>query len=624
MSYRTLVVFLLVSVFGTGLWAQPENAQVETVNGKKYYVHIVEQGNTLYGIQTLYKSNMEDILGANPGLTDNLSIGQRVLIPVPLSDEKHYGTHVVAQGETLYGISKKYGCTVNDLLALNPGAENGLSIGQSLKVPTREQALNTEKIQTDPVVNNTEVKYEINYADSLVQHTVLEHETLYSISKRYMVTTDTIQKLNNLTGVKVKKGDVLLIPVKKVNYEVIEKQIDPVKPHDEVVKINSSIVRKEVYSVALLLPFMFSQNDVEMSKPLKIDQVRELYPTTKMCFEFYQGFLLAADTLQYAGLNVNIYVYDTKKDSAIIQNIFAKPEFEAMDLVVGPMYQSEIDLTVRLCREAGIPVVLPFKADASVMNNNPGVYKTVASNMTLFDGAVDYILANHSKHNVLIVKPNSSSDVAIYERSRERYNEGIKQVPGAMNDHIVEVTSMGSNSGRDLESYIRKDTVNVVLVPSENIKFVAGVMTRLNSVLNASYRSSNLKIIIFGIEDWNRYDDLDVLQKNKLNQHFASYRYVDYNQGKGKDFVKFFRSHYGTDPTLFSTQGYDIGLYFMGAMHLYGKSFDPYLSDYQVDLIQNDFRFSSVTENSGKENNRVCVVQYHNFELVLMSGSATQ
>ncbi|MBK8924651.1 MAG: LysM peptidoglycan-binding domain-containing protein [Crocinitomicaceae bacterium] len=604
-------LFFLTFILLSGLvFSQPENAPVETINGKKYYVHIVEQGNTLYGIQTLYKTNMDAILNANPGLTDNLAIGQKILIPVAnQSVSENYGIHIVAQGETLYGISKKYKCTVEQLLALNPGVENGLSIGQKLNIPISETLNNsTEQIQTDPVQ-----QYEITYTDSVVKHTVLEHETLYSIARRYMVTTDTIQTLNNLEGVKVKKGDVLIIPVKKMNYEILEKEILPIDNQHQTNQGTYTIVREPVYTVALLLPLMLSQNDAEMAKPLKIDQVRELYPTTKMNFEFYQGFVMAADSLKAAGLSVDIYVYDTKKDSATIVSIFSKDEFKNVDLVVGPMFQNEVDVTAKLCQEKNIPMVIPFKVDAAVLNQNPMVYKTVSSTMTLFDGAVDYMLEHHYHHNVLVVKPGSG-DLTIFDRCVARYNSGIKLKSGYMNDHIIEVLS-GSNSGRDLETYIKKDTINVVLVPSENIKFVAGVFSRLNSVMNSNYRSTKMKIIIFGIQDWNKYDDVDMAYRNRLLQHYSSYRFVDYNQGQGKEFVKAFRKRFGTDPTVFATQGFDIGMYFLGALHLYGKNFDPFLSGCEIELVQNRFVFKPVAEGSGKENVRTCVVKYQDYEL---------
>lgn len=155
------------------------------------------------------------------------------------------------------------------------GVEAGLSIGQNLNIPIKETLGNNETIQNDPVVNNTP-NYNITYSDSIVKHTVLEHETLYSISKRYMVSSDTIQKINNLQGVKVKKGDVLIIPVKKVAFEIVEKQIEPadvIKPNNN----SAQLITKTSYSVALVLPLMLAQNEAEMNKPLKVDQVRALF-----------------------------------------------------------------------------------------------------------------------------------------------------------------------------------------------------------------------------------------------------------------------------------------------------------------------------------------------------------
>ena len=120
-----------------------------------------------------------------------------------------------------------------------------------------------------------------------------------------------------------------------------------------------------------------------------------MYSITKISFDFYQGFLLAADSLSNAGLNIEIFVYDTRKDTAAIGKIFEQPEFNDMDLVVGPISRNTIDYTAKLCGQRQIRIVLPFNSDSDVLYQNPYVYKGVASNMTLLDGTVDYILEHH-------------------------------------------------------------------------------------------------------------------------------------------------------------------------------------------------------------------------------------
>ena len=234
--------------------------------------------------------------------------------------------------------------------------------------------------------------------------------------------------------------------------------------------------------------------------------------------------------------------------------------------------------------------------------------------MTLIDGMVDYIVDNMNQYNIILLKPYSESDKALYERARDRYNTLIKNKPGAMNAKILEL-DLGSSGGRELNAQVLKDTTNVFIVPSDNVKFVSGALNRMNKVMNMNPYAKNLKIIAFGFEDWNSFDDLDILHRNRLYQHYVSYRYVDYNKGRGLEFVKAFRSKYGIDPNVYSTQGFDIGYYFLSALHLYGVNLEPYLSVHNVPLIQNAFDFEQTDAGSGMENKRSCIVMYNDYTL---------
>ena len=184
-----------------------------------------------------------------------------------------------------------------------------------------------------------------------------------------------------------------------MNYEIVQKDLSELVAQDSSIQFMKESAFKETYNIALMLPLMLEKNEREMSRPLKIDQIREMYGTTKIAFDFYQGFLLAADSLTGAGVSVNIYVYDTKRETSTIKKYFNQPEFQTMDLVVGPLYRRTISYTAKLCAKRKIRIVLPFSSDADVLYQNPYVYKGVASNMTLLDGSVDYILENHEKHN---------------------------------------------------------------------------------------------------------------------------------------------------------------------------------------------------------------------------------
>src|SRR5690554_1161790 len=57
--------------------------QVHEIKGKEYYIHVVEQGNTLYAISRMYSVPIEVLKTENPRLqTNELTIGDRLLIPL--------------------------------------------------------------------------------------------------------------------------------------------------------------------------------------------------------------------------------------------------------------------------------------------------------------------------------------------------------------------------------------------------------------------------------------------------------------------------------------------------------------------------------------------------------------
>ena len=106
---RVLFVFFLILGFQS---LSQRYAKMGERDGIKYYIHKVSDGETLYGIQTLYGVDIEKIQDANEEL-ETIEIGQRLYIPIRYHDIKH----TVRNKETLYGISKKYSVPIDSLKA---------------------------------------------------------------------------------------------------------------------------------------------------------------------------------------------------------------------------------------------------------------------------------------------------------------------------------------------------------------------------------------------------------------------------------------------------------------------------------------------------------------------------
>lgn len=109
----------------------------ECTNGITY---TVKRGDTLYEIARRFGVTVDQILAANPEITnpDVISIGQTICIPV---EEPGPGTcpglrYTIRAGDTFYSLARRFNVTVNDIIAANPGVDpENLQIGQVICIP---------------------------------------------------------------------------------------------------------------------------------------------------------------------------------------------------------------------------------------------------------------------------------------------------------------------------------------------------------------------------------------------------------------------------------------------------------------------------------------------------------
>lgn len=121
---------------------ETKSTNIQTINGKKYYIHVVQKGQSLYAICRLYGADVNVVLAENDEAVEGLKTGQELKIPVPGApaiaavaiDTNKYMYHRVAKGETLYAILKKYNKTEQKLQELNPGLSTNIREGQYIAI----------------------------------------------------------------------------------------------------------------------------------------------------------------------------------------------------------------------------------------------------------------------------------------------------------------------------------------------------------------------------------------------------------------------------------------------------------------------------------------------------------
>lgn len=76
--------------------------------------------------------------------------------------------------------------------------------------------------------------------------------------------------------------------------------------------------------------------------------------------EYYEGFLIAVDSLKRQGVSVDLYTYDTKGSTNVISSILSKPEIKNMDIIFGPVHTSNIEPLANFAERNKIRLVVPL------------------------------------------------------------------------------------------------------------------------------------------------------------------------------------------------------------------------------------------------------------------------
>jgi LysM repeat protein len=198
----------------------------ETVNGKVFVIHSVGEKETLYGISRRYGSSIESILQYNPSADAGLEIGQILKVPYTSKKEVSTGngsTHTVAAKETMYSISKLYGVSIEDIRQWNSLKDNSISIGQTL-------IIRKSNTGSSPVIQ-TNVP-DVNVSKNGI-HTVAAKETMFSISRQYGISVQQLKDWNKLEGNDISIGQQLSVSAPK---GVIPPKVDSPKETTSVVQ----------------------------------------------------------------------------------------------------------------------------------------------------------------------------------------------------------------------------------------------------------------------------------------------------------------------------------------------------------------------------------------------------
>lgn len=580
-------------------------------NDGKFYRHIVEKGNTLYGISRQYEVSIVEIKKENPKVKEGLSIGDTIWIALKHVEKanaqtpnSNYLIYKVRDNNTLYSISKEYGVEIKDIVLANPALQDGLKVGMELKIPLA--GIREEPVSKIPEKFLLKEKYET--------HLVQPKETLYSLSRQYNVEIDSILKLNAGLEQGLKIGQEIIIPLPRADTSLSIPGIE--------LKFDSSNLKKS-YKIAILLPFYLDKIQVPTdSTDVGFLENKELvYKHAKYGIELYEGFMLALDSIQENGLSADIYVHDVANDSAKLAAILSKPQMKEMDLIIGPLFYNKFMAASAFAKENKIHIVSPVKQSNKILLGNEFVSKVVSSDPVLIKSLAELVVDSLGNENVIVVYSDNIKERINLEQFNSAYSEASKKLKDSSfyrdsakwSRPPVIFQWENNDSFNSLKSKLLPDSLsdkkNYVLVLSDNQAMVTQLLTSLNLI------SQKYDITVIGREDWESYSNLDVDYLHALNVHLVLPEFINQQDTDVQAFQNKFYKTYKTLPGRFAYVGYDVGFYYLTLLNRFGKNINYMIDRYHLPMLSRSFDFSKTGIESGYENHSFNLVKYENYGL---------
>lgn len=563
-----------------------------------YFLHTVTKGQSLYSISSMYNVTIDDIVRLNPGSDKQIREGAALKIPQAAttnSDKPVF--HTIQAGETLYRLSVKYNVTTQAICEANPGlsTENFRS-GQVIIIPVQSDSKPQKETPKIEEQENTNVKMN----DWKDMHKVERKETIFSISREYGITEEELIAANpELKTGKLKKGTFLFIPYGK-NDKKQESESQPTTKeltNEEVFSQNEEL-KKDIKTIkaAVMLPFM-AGTSTNMD-----EQVRMV--------EYYEGFLMAVDSLKKQGVSIDLYTYDTKGREATLNSILSKKEMKNMDIIFGPAKAQDIDVLATFSDNNNIRLVVPFAPKVDEVFKNPHIYQINTPQSYLYSEVYEHFTRKFSDSNVIFLNASNGDrekDEFIKGMKTELRNNGISYRDFTVTDNFYEITTV-------------MDTLrnNIFIPTSGKSTALVKILPQLTQIRR---ERPNYMMNLFGYPEWQTYTNDYLASFYEIDTYFYSSFYTNNLFPAAVHFTNSYRRWYSKDMAniypKYGMLGYDTGYFFLKGLSKYGNKLEENLNSIQVTPIQTGFKFERVNNWGGFINRKVFFVHFSkDYELI--------
>lgn len=318
--------------------------------------------------------------------------------------------------------------------------------------------------------------------------------------------------------------------------------------------------------------------------------------------EYYEGMLLAIDTLKRSGISMDVYAYDTSLKNIDVL-LKEKTELANMDVIFGPRDKAQIKPMSEFARKHQIKLVIPFTSKDNEVFSNPFVYMINTPQLFMYSTVYSHFLKQFSNPNVIFIE-NSVGD-----KSKEQFIGGFKDF--LLRNGVTYTTIGDGVSVENMTETLFNGRTNIFIPTSGTHVELIKIITKLE-LLKRNNRS--MAICLFGYPEWQ------TMTKEHLKQFFAisTYFYTSFYTNSllpearrfDKEYHNIYRKMMEDRYPKYGMLGYDTGFYFLRGISICGNRFDEDVNKLSFNPVQTGFLMKRVNNWGGFINQKVFFIHY--------------
>ena len=620
---------------------------------KEYETHRVQKNQSLSQIATLYGVSQAAIKKRNPEIENELSAGTLLIIPtqsksIDAQNPPKFKKHKVRRKETLITISKKYNVSIDAIKRYNKQLyARQIKKGERLQIPMHLKIVDSGVVP----YNDSKVSGTITLdTSSLSKHIVKAKETRYGIARMYGITVSELEQINPELGEGLSQNAIINVPSKailktaivekgyrfyevqpkegfyrlKVKTNLTKEQIVALNPYakdglqegmilkipsDTATAITGQINKRDLQQtiidtsqkrIAVLLPFRLNKI-ISDSLSVKQQQIKK-NRLMSLSLDFYSGLLMATEFAKDKGISLQLDVFDTQYNTAIVSDIINSNTFDNFDAVIGPLGQKNIEKAAAMLQDTTVPIFSPLSNKQIKVSKN--VFQSLPSDVMLEDGMLQYIVSGMSDKNLIVITDSTKT---------AQLAKIMLAIPDA---RIVSLREEGFLRLEDVENQIDQTKENWVILEATDPILISNVVGVLNGLpvidpdLEEDQEPVDYEIRLFSLDKNAAFDYHDVSNVHLAELNFTfpsvnkSYNYKDKNA-----FLISYKNKYGVLPNRFAVRGFDLTYDVILRLASSEDIFTASKQEFETQYIENKFSYSK-SLLSGYQNNAFYIIKY--------------